>query len=155
MTRDPADTDLKYLKGVGDVKARLMASELGIRSVRDLLYTPPLRYIDRSRMYRISELNPEMPQVQVLGRFVRFAEEGEGARRRLLGIFSDGHTLMQVTWFKGLRYVTEHIHAGMPYVLLGKPSEYMRSISMVLADRNTAPTRIHSQESGHNCGKRL
>lgn len=131
MTRDPADTDLKYLKGVGDVKARLMASELGIRSVRDLLYTPPLRYIDRSRMYRISELNPEMPQVQVLGRFVRFAEEGEGARRRLLGIFSDGHTLMQVTWFKGLRYVTEHIHAGVPYVLLGKPSEYMSSISMV------------------------
>lgn len=131
MTRDPADTDLKFIKGVGEAKAKLLASELGIRSVRDLLYTPPLRYIDRSRMYRISELDADMPAVQVLGRFVRFAEEGEGAKRRLTGVFSDGHTLMQVTWFKGLRYIAESIHTGTDYVILGKPSTYMNTVSMV------------------------
>lgn len=131
MTRDPADTDLKFIKGVGEAKAKLLASELGIRSVRDLLYTPPLRYIDRSRMYRISELDADMPAVQVLGRFVHFAEEGEGAKRRLTGVFSDGHTLMQVTWFKGLRYIAESIHTGTDYVILGKPSTYMNTVSMV------------------------
>lgn len=79
MTRNPADTDLKFIKGIGEVKAKLLASELGLRSVRDLLYTPPHRYIDRSRMYRITELNAEMPMVQVLGRFVRVRR---GRRRR-------------------------------------------------------------------------
>lgn len=131
MTRNPADTDLKFIKGIGEVKAKLLASELGLRSVRDLLYTPPHRYIDRSRMYRITELNADMPTVQVLGRFVRFAEEGEGAKRRLVGVFHDGHSLMQVTWFKGLRYIEESIHTGVEYVLLGKPAEFKNTVSMV------------------------
>jgi len=131
MTTDPGKTDLKYIKGVGEAKAKLMEAELGIRSVRDLLYMAPLRYIDRSRMYRIKELTADMPAVQVAGRFISFNEEGEGARRRLVGIFSDGSALMQVTWFKGLRWISESVRTGVPYVLLAKPSEFNRSVCMV------------------------
>lgn len=124
MSRDPADTDLKYIKGVGEARAKLLASELDIHSVRDLLYNPPLRYIDRSKIYSIAELNPDLPVVQVKGKFIRFNEEGEGAKRRLTGIFHDGRNLMQVTWFKGLRYIKDSTHTDTEYVLLGKPAMY-------------------------------
>lgn len=131
MSRNPADTDLKYIKGVGEVKSKLLAAELGMRSVRDLLYTPPTRYIDRSRIYRIAELNPDMPLVQTAGQFLQFTEEGEGRRRRLNGLFSDGQRMMQITWFQGINYIRESIHTGVTYVLLGKPSEFKGTISMV------------------------
>ncbi|MCM1319185.1 MAG: ATP-dependent DNA helicase RecG [Muribaculaceae bacterium] len=126
----PGDTALKFIKGVGETRANLLRKELNINNVRDLLYTPPIRYIDRSRMYLISELNTDMPAVQVLGRFLSFMEEGEGARRRRIGLFTDGQNLMQVTWFKGLNWVANSIHTGMEYVLLAKPSEFNRNICM-------------------------
>lgn len=131
MNRNPANTDLKYIKGVGDTRAKLLASELDIRSVRDLLYTPPIRYIDRSRMYFISELNQDLPIVQIKGRFVRFTEEGEGAKRRLIGVFHDGRSVMHVAWFQRIKYVTESIHIGIDYVISGKPTMYMGSPQLV------------------------
>ena len=117
-------TDLKYIKGVGPVRATLLKDELGIRSVRDLLYTPPFRYIDRSRMYAIRELEQDMPVVQVRGHFVSFNEEGEGAGRRLNAAFTDGQRVMTVTWFRGLNFIREHIHTFVEYVLLCKPTWY-------------------------------
>lgn len=131
MNRDPADTDLKYIKGVGEARAKLLASELGIHSVRDLLYNPPVRYIDRSRIYRIAELTQDLPIVQIKGKFIRFNEEGEGAKRRLNGVFNDGRSIMLVTWFKGIRYVKDSTHIGTEYILLGKPSMYMGSPQLV------------------------
>ncbi|MCM1005811.1 MAG: ATP-dependent DNA helicase RecG [Prevotella sp.] len=131
MSVDPGNTGLQYIKGVGEIRAKLLAKELGINTVRDLLYMPPLRYIDRSRMYPIKELTTDMPAVQVLGRFVNFMEEGEGVRRRRIGLFTDGKSLMQVTWFKSLKWVTDSIHTGMQYVLLAKPSEFNRNICMI------------------------
>lgn len=127
----PGDTSLQYVKGVGETRAKLLKKELNISNVRDLLYTPPFRYIDRSRMYKISELNTEMPAVQVLGRFISFVEEGEGVRRRRTGLFTDGKTLMQVTWFKGLKWVENSLKPGVDYVLLAKPSEFNRNVCMI------------------------
>ena len=88
-------TEIKYLKGVGEERAKLLASELDIHTFRDLLYFFPFRYVDRSRFYMISELSGMMPAVQVRGRFVRFTEEGEGAKRRLIGLFTDGKSMME------------------------------------------------------------
>lgn len=118
------ETDIKYLKGVGTAKAKLLDTEFEIRTFGDLLYYFPFRYVDRSRFYKISELQGEMPVVQIKGRFISFQTEGEGARRRLKGLFSDGSRLMEVVWFSKIDYFKDAYRPGVDYVLFGKPTPY-------------------------------
>lgn len=123
-------TDIKYLKGVGEKRAKSLETEYGIRTFRDLAYTFPYRYVDRSRFYSIREFTGEMPAVQVRGRFIRMEIEGEGARQRLKGIFSDGDRLMEVVWFSKVKTIQNLYGTGKEYILFGKPSEYRGSWSM-------------------------
>ena len=85
------DTDIKYLNGVGEARAKTLTKEIGVANFRDLLYYFPFRHIDRSRFYSIGDLHGEdLPALQIRGRFISFSQEGEGARKRLVGLFSDG-----------------------------------------------------------------
>ena len=118
------DTDIKYLKGVGDKRAQLLDSELDIRTFGDLLYTFPYRYVDTSRFYKISEFSGEMPSVQVLGRFVGFTVEGEGLRQRLKGSFYDGSRFMEVVWFSKVNFFMTAYQPGVAYILFGKPTQF-------------------------------
>ena len=68
--------DIKYLHGVGPKRAELLASELGIRSYYDLLHYYPFRYVDKSKIHKICEINGEMPYIQLKGVFVAFATHG-------------------------------------------------------------------------------
>ena len=119
---DPADTDIKYLAGVGPKRAELLNKQLGIRSCRDLLYYFPFRYVDRSRIYTIAELTSDMPDIQIKGHFVSFTIHGEGAKRRLQGLFSDGTGIIDVVWFNRVKSISESYHTGIKYILFGKPS---------------------------------
>ena len=119
---DPADTDIKYLAGVGPKRAELLNKQLGIRSCRDLLYYFPFRYVDRSRIYTIAELTSDMPDIQIKGHFVSFTIHGEGAKRRLQGLFSDGTGIIDVVWFNRVKSISESYHTGIEYILFGKPS---------------------------------
>lgn len=119
---DPADTDIKYLAGVGPKRAELLNKQLGIRSCRDLLYYFPFRYVDRSRIYTIAELTSDMPDIQIKGHFVSFSIHGEGAKRRLQGLFSDGTGIIDVVWFNRVKSISESYHTGIEYILFGKPS---------------------------------
>ena len=125
-----AGYDIKFLKGVGEQRAKLLASELDIRTFRDMLYTFPIRYVDRSRFYRISEFTEDMPLVQVRGHFVRFSQEGEGAKKRLIGIFSDGKSMMEVVWFSRIKQLSGAYKPAVEYVLFGKPSFFRGAWSM-------------------------
>lgn len=118
------ETDIKFLKGVGEKKAKMLGSELEIFSFADLLYTFPYRYVDTSRFYKISEFSGEMPAVQVLGHFISFTIEGEGLRRRLKATFSDGSRYMEVVWFSKINYFKDAYTIGKKYVLFGKPTLY-------------------------------
>lgn len=124
------ESDIKFLKGVGEARAKLLESELEIRTFRDLLYYFPFRHIDKSRFYRIREFHGEMPHVQVRGRFISFAIEGEGARKRLVGLFSDGERLMQVVWFSRVNAIKDAYRPGVDYVLFGKPTSYRGEFNM-------------------------
>lgn len=123
--------DIKYLKGVGDKRAKLLSEELDIHTVRDLLYYFPFRHIDRSRFYKIREFSGEMPLVQLRGRFISFDIEGEGARKRLLGLFSDGERLMQTVWFSRVNALKDAYKTGTEYVLFGKPTPFRGDYNMV------------------------
>ena len=89
-----AKTDIKYLHGVGPKRAELLAKQLDIHSYYDLLYYFPFRYVDKSKIHKISEITGDMPYIQLKGRFVSFTVNGEGARRRLNALFSEPGLLM-------------------------------------------------------------
>lgn len=125
-----ADTELMFLKGVGEKRSKLLETELELRTFRDLLYYFPFRHIDRSRFYKIREFSGEMPMVQVRGCFINFAIEGEGARKRLVGIFTDGDKMMQVVWFSRVNALKDAYHIGEEYVLFGKPTYYRGDYNM-------------------------
>lgn len=126
------DTDIKYLKGVGDTRAKVLSSEIGVATFRDLLYYFPFRHIDRSRFYSIGELTgTDLPAIQIKGRFISFSIEGEGARKRLVGVFTDGRKMMETVWFSKITTFSTAYKPGVDYVIFGKPNFYRNAYSIV------------------------
>jgi len=124
------NTEIKFIPGVGPKRASLLEKELGIRTYKDLLYTFPFRYVDRSKFYRVSELHPDMPYIQLKGRFVRFEEVGDGRAKRLVGYFSDGQAAIEVVWFQGIKWIKDKYKVGVDYVLFGRPSIFNNRINI-------------------------
>ena len=102
---DLTSVDIQYLHGVGPKRAALLGSELGVRSYYDLLYYFPFRYIDRSTIHHISDIKGDMPYIQLKGRFINFTTQGEGARRRLQALFTDGTGTIEVVWFNRVKSI--------------------------------------------------
>lgn len=123
--------DIKFLRGIGPKRAELLNKQLGISSYRDLLYHFPHRYVDRSTFYKISQFEGDTPAVQVKGRFLAMALHGEGAKTRLVGVFTDGITTMEVVWFRKVKQIRESYHTGNEYILFGKPEVFNGKWSMV------------------------
>ncbi len=131
------ERDITYLKGVGPKRAELLGKELGIKSFRGLLYHFPSHYIDRKTMYRISQFSGEMPYVQVQGRFVSFNVLGEGAKMRLVGLFTDGERTMEVVWFRQIKALKTAYNIGATYILFGKPTLFNGHWSMAHPEIDT------------------
>ena len=51
------DSSVKYVTGVGEARAKVLEKELGILTVGDLLRHYPFRYIDRTKIYRIADID--------------------------------------------------------------------------------------------------
>lgn len=134
------DFDITYIKGIGPARAKLLEKQLGIRTAYDLLRHYPSHYVDRSRIYTIRDLQGDMPSVQLRGRFVSFNVVGEGAKTRLVGLFSDGTSVMEVLWFRGIKAIKEAYHIGNEYIIFGKPSFFEKTErwSMVHPEVDTA-----------------
>lgn len=115
---------ITYLPGVGPKKAEILRKEAGISSYEDLLFYFPYKYIDRSRFYKVAEVNGHMPYIQLKGRILYFETVGEGRTRRLVGKFTDGTGTIDLVWFKGLNYITEKYRPGVEYIVFGKPTEF-------------------------------
>lgn len=115
---------IMYLQGVGPKKAEILQKEAGISSYEDLLFYFPYKYIDRSRFYKVSEVEGDMPFIQLKGRILYFDQVGEGRTKRLVGKFTDGTGTIDLVWFKGISYVTDKIKTGTDYIVFGKPTEF-------------------------------
>lgn len=116
--------EVKFVKGIGPQRAQLLQKELGIESAYDLVRHFPTHYVDRSKFYRIADLQGDMPAVQIKGQFLNFAVVGEGAKKRLTGLFSDGTHTIEVLWFKGISKIQKAYHVGSEYILFGKPTYF-------------------------------
>lgn len=123
-------TEIKYLPGVGPKRAELLLKELGIATFGDLLYYFPYRYIDRSKIYKISELNSELPYVQVVGRIVTINEVGKGRNKRLTAMVTDGTGRLELVWFKGVSWIAKWLKPNTPYLIFGKAVPFGSHFSM-------------------------
>ncbi len=123
---------------MGPKRAELLDKNLGIKTFHDLLYHFPTHYIDRRSVYRIIDFTGnDMPSLQVRGRFVSFNVQGEGAKTRLVGLFSDGSGLMEVVWFQRIKSLRQLYHTATEYILFGKPSNFNGRWSMVHPEVDT------------------
>lgn len=114
--------DVKYLPGVGPARAALLKSELQISTLQDLLYYFPYKYIDRSRIFQIREVDGTMPYIQLKGKILSFEQIGEGRKQRLVAHFSDGSGVADLVWFSGIKYTLDRYRPGVEYVVFGKPT---------------------------------
>ena len=114
------DQDIKYLQGVGPQRAQILATELGIHTLGDLLTYYPYKYVDRSKIYNISDINGNMPYVQVCGRILSFESQGEGRSKRLIAHFTDGTGYIDLVWFQGIKYALKTCDTNVKYVIFGK-----------------------------------
>ncbi|SBW02231.1 ATP-dependent DNA helicase RecG [uncultured Dysgonomonas sp.] len=121
---DFSQTDIKFLAGVGPKKAEILNKELNVFSVEDLLYYFPYKYIDRSRIYFIHEIDGNMPYIQLRGRITGFETHGERHKKRLVGHFTDGTGYIDLVWFQGARFIEEKYKLNLPYIVFGKPTMF-------------------------------
>ena len=119
------DQDIMYLPGVGPRKKEILSKELNINTFGDLLEYYPYKYVDRTQIYRIAQLQGDMPYVQLKGRILSFEEFDMGPRRkRLVAHFSDGWNVADLVWFQGTKYILNTYKLGVDYIVFGKPSMY-------------------------------
>lgn len=137
--------DIKYLQGVGPNRALLLASELGITTVGDLLAYYPYKYVDRSRIYRISEIDGNMPYVQLCGQIFSFDTVGEGRNKRLIAHFADGSGAIDLVWFQGIKYAAKSYDCHKPYIVFGKPTVFNGRIQIAHPEMEAAPEHLKAQ----------
>jgi ATP-dependent DNA helicase RecG len=129
--QDFFETNIKYLTGVGPKRAELLNEELDIYTFQDLLYYFPYKYIDRTKFYKISELDPDLPFVQVKGMIKGYYTEGHKAGKRLIADFQDDTGIVKLVWFKGGKWITGSYTPGVEYIVFGKPSVFNGMINII------------------------
>ena len=135
---DLTTRDIKYLQGVGPQRATLLNKELNIFSLHDLLYYFPYKYVDRSRLYYIHEIDGNMPYIQLKGQILSFETIGEGRQRRLVAHFSDGTGVIDLVWFQGIKYLMGRYKAHEEYIVFGKPTVFNGRINVAHPDIDPA-----------------
>lgn len=131
--------DIKYLQGVGPQRAELLDKELGIKTVNDLLTYYPYKYVDRSHIYKICEIDGNMPYVQLCGQILSIESMGEGKGKRLVAHFSDGTGVVDLVWFQGIKYATNAYKCHKPYLIFGKPNVFGGRINVAHPEIEDAP----------------
>jgi ATP-dependent DNA helicase RecG len=131
IIQDFLDTNITYLQGVGPKRAELLNKELSIFTFRDLLYYFPYKYIDRTRFYKIAELDPDLPFVQIRGIIKGYTTEGHGNSKRLVADFQDDTGTIKLVWFKGGKWITGSFSPGVEFIVFGKPGVFNGIINII------------------------
>jgi len=117
-------TPIEFLKGVGLSRADMLKKELGIATFEDLLRHFPYKHIDRTRFYKVRDIQSELPYVQVLARVTHFEIMGDKRTRRLVAQAKDDTGVMELVWFQGIKWIEKYLAVGKVYVLFGKPGMF-------------------------------
>jgi ATP-dependent DNA helicase RecG len=130
MTGSFLETPVEYLKGVGPSRAEILKKELQIHTFGELLSLFPFRYVDRSKIFRISEIREEVAFIQLKGRIGRVQSAGSARKKRLIASFSDGTGEIDLIWFQGAKWIEEKLVPGTEYLIFGKPTWFNGRINI-------------------------
>ncbi|MFA6770485.1 MAG: DEAD/DEAH box helicase, partial [Bacteroidales bacterium] len=126
------ESEIKYLPGVGPKRAELLNKELGIKTYRDMLMFFPFRYIDRTKIYSISEIEPSMSYIQLRGKISRLTVIGDKPRsKRLVATFKDPTGIIDLVFFQRIKWIKEWLKPNSEYIIFGKPSYFNQVLNMV------------------------
>ena len=128
---DILNTEIQFLPGVGPKRASLLAKELNIITYRDMLYTFPFRYVDRTNIQNIADIVPTMAYVQIKGKVVAKAIAGERRKSRLVITVADATGRLDLVFFQGIKWMNDRARIGDEYIVFGKPSVFGGEINMV------------------------
>ena len=127
-------TPIEYLKGVGPIRSELLKKELNIFTYEDLLLHFPFRYVDKSNIHLISQINDSFPHVQFRGRIKKIEEKGNKRSKRLIAYFQDSSGVIELIWFKSIRWIKQNLDLDKEYIVFGKPSFYSGKPNLVHPD---------------------
>lgn len=130
MIAQKLHTPIEYLKGVGPQRASVLKKELEIFTYQDLLQHYPFRYIDRTRFYKVRELNPDLAHVQILGRVISKETIGDKFKKRLVAQLKDETGILELVWFQRVSGIEKTLVDGSVYVVFGKPTLFNGRISI-------------------------
>ena len=130
---DILSREIKFVGGVGEVRARLLEREVGVRTIGDLLMRFPYRYIDRTRIFRLNEIDESMEStyVQLRCRVVGKSFMGEGAKRRMIVEVTDPTGSAELLWFHGIKWIEKRVELQREYIIFGRPSIFKGRVSLV------------------------
>ena len=119
------NTRLEHLRSVGSTqRAQLLGKELGLFTYGDLIQRYPFRYLDRTQIYNVADLNDDLPYVQVRGMLRSKELIGEGPKQRLTAKVGDGTGELELVWFKGVKWVQQYTRNNQEYIVFGKPTMF-------------------------------
>ena len=127
-------TPIEYLKGVGPIRSELLKKELNIFTYEDLLLHFPFRYVDKSNIHLISQINDSFPHVQFRGRIKKIEEKGNKRSKRLIAYFQDSSGVIELIWFKSIRWIKQNLDLDKEYIVFGKPSFFSGKPNLVHPD---------------------
>lgn len=138
-------TNIQYLKGVGEKRAKLL-NKLGIFTVGDLLHYYPREYTNWSETVAISEAPFDVPCC--IRAVVDHTPKGAKVKNNSLTIYktvaTDGNDLMNLIFFNN-KYTAESLKAGEEYLFYGKVGGtfHRREMSSPLVESVASGARIH------------
>ncbi len=142
------DQGIARLPGIGPAKAELLAKELMIFSLGDLLHSYPFRYVDRTQFHPIIDILPDQGNVQIKGKLVSMTMKGENRKKRLVGrIRDESGAALELVWFRGVNYLDRTYKIGEEYVCYGSVQEFNGKLNithpeMELANRAVAEGEV-------------
>ena len=165
MAQRNLDMEIQFLPGVGPKRAQLLDKELGIKTIGDLIRFYPFRYIDKSSFVRICDARPDMAYIQIKARVKRIDLYGSGstsmeaapaapvkynAVKRMSVWVEDSSGEMEMTFFKGIKWMHEKLRPGLPFIFFGKPTAFNGRINIVHpeVDAITADNSAEARQSG-------
>ena len=127
------DNSIKFIQGVGEVRAKLLEKELGIVTMRDMLYHFPFRYIDRSRTYKVREVTEDnvSAYIQLRLRVIGKSFAGEGRKQRFSVYAADDTGRVELIWFRGIKWIEKIIEPNREYIVFGRPSFFRGEMSLI------------------------
>ena len=135
------DTGIEYLAGVGPEKAKVLREEFGIKKYEDLLHHYPFRYVDKTQFHQINSIASDETDLQLRGKITSVKTVGAGRGQRLVADFTDGTGVLELVWFKGIKWVQPNLKQGVEYVVFGKPSNFKGKYNMVHPEFETVESQ--------------